>query len=75
MVYIRTRKNADGTPRSTAIVRIRNGKLTVHQEARTFTQKGAAEKWAKAREVTLEDPSSVTGPDRASGLSLLSSTS
>jgi integrase len=58
MAYIRTRKNADGTPRYTAIVRIRNGKLIVHQEARTFTHKGAAEKWAKAREVALEDPSS-----------------
>jgi integrase len=58
MAYIRTRRNADGTARFTAVVRIRSGKLIVHQEARTFTLRGAAEKWAKAREVALEDPSS-----------------
>jgi hypothetical protein len=47
MAYIRARKNADGTPRYTAIVRIRNGKLIVHQEARTFTTIGCGP-WCSA---------------------------
>src|SRR5882762_11614272 len=34
---IRSRKQADGTTRYTAIVRLRRGKTLVHQEARTLS--------------------------------------
>jgi hypothetical protein len=54
---IRTRKQADGTTRYTAIVRIRRGGVILHRESRTFAHRAAAITWAKHREVALEDPS------------------
>jgi hypothetical protein len=60
MPYIKVRKQADGSTRYTAIVRLRSGKMIVHQEARTFAHRSAAVSWAKHREVALEDPSAVT---------------
>ena len=45
MATIRTRKQADGTMRYTAIVRLRKGKTLVHQEARTFAHRSAALSW------------------------------
>jgi hypothetical protein len=60
MPYIKLRKQADGTLRYTAIVRIRrNGKM-LHQEAKTFTQRSAAERWGKHREVALENPTALS---------------
>jgi integrase len=59
MATIRTRKQADGTTRYTAIIRLRRGKALVHQEARTFAHRAAAITWAKHREVALEDPSAL----------------
>jgi hypothetical protein len=59
MATIRTRKQADGSTRYTAIVRLRRGKTPVHQEARTFAHRSAALTWAKHREVVLEDPSAL----------------
>jgi integrase len=56
MPYIKVRKQADGSTRYTAIVRLRSGKTIVHQEARTFAHRSAAVSWAKHREVELEDP-------------------
>ncbi len=56
MATIRVRKRADGSLGYTAQIRIHNGKAVVHQEAKTFSRRVAAEKWAKAREVELEDP-------------------
>ena len=59
MPYIKARKQADGSRRYTAIVRIRrNGKI-LHQEAQTFTHRSAAERWGKHREVTLENPANL----------------
>jgi|SRR5580658_1055526 hypothetical protein len=60
MVYIKVRKQSDGSIRYTAIVRLRSGKTIVHQEARTFAHRVAAVTWAKHREVALEDPSALT---------------
>lgn len=55
MATIRTRKQADGSTRYTAIVRIRRGKTLVHQECKTFSLRTAAASWAKHREVQLEN--------------------
>jgi hypothetical protein len=60
MATIRARKQADGSTRYTAVVRIRKGKVIVHQEYRTFTLPTAAASWAKHREVALDDPSALT---------------
>ena len=57
MPYIKVRKQADGSTRYTAIVRLRSGKTIVHRESRTFAHRSAAVSWAKHREVELEDPS------------------
>ena len=60
MATIRARKQADGSTRYTAIVRIRRGKTTVYQEYKTFALRAAATSWAKHREVTLEQPGALT---------------
>jgi hypothetical protein len=60
MATIRARKQADGSMRYSAIVRIRKGKQLIHRETKTFSQRSAAEKWAKSREVALEDPAALT---------------
>jgi integrase len=59
MATIRARKQADGAIRYMAIVRLRKGKEVIHQETKTFSQRTAAEKWAKSREVALEDPAAL----------------
>jgi integrase len=59
MATIRARKQADGTTRYTAIVRLRKGKGVLHQETRTFAHRSAALTWAKHREVALEDPAAL----------------
>jgi integrase len=58
MAHILTRKYGSGSLRYTAVVRIRQGTQVIHREAKTFSHRAAAERWAKAREVALEDPSS-----------------
>jgi len=40
-------------------IRIHNGRAVVHQEAKTFSRRAAADKWARAREVELEDPGAL----------------
>ncbi len=60
MARIRARKQADGSTRYTAIVRIRKGNAIIHQEYKTFAHRAAAVTWAKHREVVLEDPSALT---------------
>jgi integrase len=60
MSYIKVRRQSDGSTRYTAIIRLRNGKTIVHQEAKTFAHRSAAVSWAKHREVALEDPSALT---------------
>ncbi|GFE87726.1 tyrosine-type recombinase/integrase [Steroidobacter agaridevorans] len=59
MPYIKLRKQADGSVRYTAIVRIRRSGKMLHQEAKTFTHRTAAERWAKHREVALENPTAL----------------
>lgn len=59
MATIRARKQADGSTRYTAIVRVRKGKTIIHQEYKTFAHRVAAVTWAKHREVALEDPATL----------------
>jgi len=59
MAHILTRKYPSGKTRYTANVRIIKEGVMVHREAKTFTLKSAAEKWAKSREVALEDPTAL----------------
>jgi len=60
MATIKARKQANGSTRYTAVVRIRRGTTVLHQESRTFTHRTAALSWAKHREVALEDPAELT---------------
>jgi integrase len=55
MAQIRARRQADGSTRYTAIIRIRKGRALIQQEYRTFAQRSAAASWAKHREVQLEN--------------------
>jgi integrase len=59
MAHILMRKYPSGVTRYTAVVRIRSGSKVVHREAKTFSHRAAAEKWAKSREVLLEDPAAL----------------
>jgi integrase len=59
MPAIKARKQADGSTRYTAVVRIRRQGKVLHQEAKTFAYRSAAERWGKQREVALEDPSAL----------------
>lgn len=59
MAHILTRKYSTGAARYTAVVRIRKGTKIVHRESRTFSHRGAAERWARNREVFLEDPTAL----------------
>lgn len=56
MPTIKARKQANGSTRYTAIVRIRRGTTVLHRESWTFTHRTAALSWAKHREVALENP-------------------
>ena len=56
MAHILVRKYPSGSTRYTADIRIRKGKQVIQRESKTFEHLGAAQKWAKAREVALEDP-------------------
>jgi integrase len=40
-----------------ATIRLHSGNKLIHRETKTFSRRVAAEKWARAREVELEDPS------------------
>lgn len=42
-----------------ATIRLHSKKNLVHRETRTFSRRAAAEKWARAREVELEDPAAL----------------
>lgn len=59
MPTIKARRQADGSLRYTAVVRIRRAGKVLHQEAKTFTHRSAAERWGKHREVSLETPSNL----------------
>ena len=63
MATIRPRKQADGSTRYTAIVRIRRGKTIVYQEYKTFALRTTAVSWAKHREVALEQPGALKRAD------------
>lgn len=60
MATIRARKQADGSTRYTAYVRIRRATAVLHTEARTFSHRAAALTWARHREIALENPSALT---------------
>ncbi|MGH8236262.1 MAG: site-specific integrase, partial [Steroidobacteraceae bacterium] len=59
MPAIKARKQADGSTRYTVVVRIRQQGKVLHQEAKTFAFRSAAERWGKQREVALEDPAAL----------------
>jgi hypothetical protein len=59
MATMRPRKQADGSTRYTAIVRIRRGRTIVHREYKTFALRTAAASWARHREVALEQPEKI----------------
>lgn len=59
MATIKARRSANGSLRYTAVVRLRKGASILHREAKTFSHRAAAEKWAKAREVALENPAEL----------------
>lgn len=59
MATIKARRTADGIVRYTAEVRLRKGALVLHREAKTFTHRAAAQRWARARDVALEDPATL----------------
>ncbi len=59
MAHILARKYSSGSTRYTANVRIKRQGVVIHREAKTFEHRAAAQKWAKAREVALEDPAAL----------------
>ena len=59
MTTIKARKQANGSIRHTAIVRIRRGKTIIHRESKSFAFRAAAPSWAKHREVELEQPGAL----------------
>jgi hypothetical protein len=59
MPAIKARKQADGSVRYTAVVRIRRQGKVLHQEAKTFAHRSAAERWGKHREVQKRPSQSV----------------
>jgi integrase len=59
MATIKARKQADGSVRYTAIVRVRKGTVILHRESRTFAHRTAALSWARHREVELERPGAL----------------
>jgi integrase len=66
MPTIKARKQANGSTRYTAVVRLRRGTTVLHQECRTFTHRSAAMSWARHREVALEDPHALPEIQRGS---------
>jgi integrase len=66
MATIKARRQANGTIRYTAIVRLRRGRTILHREAKTFTHRSAAVTWARHREVELENPEALRRKQHAS---------
>lgn len=56
MPTIKARKQANGTTRYSAFIRIRRQGQVIHQECKTFALRTAALSWAKHREIELEHP-------------------
>ncbi len=54
MGTIRTREKANGDKSYTAIVRIKNKQIIVHNETQTFPKKALAQAWIKRREAELQ---------------------
>lgn len=70
MATIRARTRADGSIGYSAIVRVFKKKELIHQEQETFSRRAAAEKWAKARELALEDPTALLRAQAGDGIAL-----
>lgn len=60
MATIKARRQANGTIRYTAVVRLRRGTNVLYQESKTFAHRTAALSWAKHREVELENPAALS---------------
>lgn len=60
MATIKARRQANGTVRYPAVVRLRRGTTVLHQESKPFAHRSAAVNWAKHREVELENPGVLT---------------
>src|ERR1700722_1882196 len=58
LAHILARMRGSGV-RYTANIRIKKNGVIVHRESKTFEMRSAAEKWARAREVALEDPTAL----------------
>ena len=58
LAHILARMRGSGV-RYTANIRIKKNGVIVHRESKTFELRSAAEKWARAREVALEDPKAL----------------
>jgi hypothetical protein len=59
MPTIKARKQANGSTRYTAVVRVSRGTTVLHQESRTFTHRTATLSWARHRAVALENPAEL----------------
>ncbi len=59
MATITSRKRADGSVAYRASIRIKKDGQIVHQEAQSFDQRKLAERWAKTREVQLQQPGAL----------------
>lgn len=59
MATITSRKRADGSTAYRASIRIKKGGEIVHQEAQTFDQRKLADRWAKVREIELQQPGAL----------------
>jgi hypothetical protein len=56
MATIRQRRQANGSIRYTAIVRLRKGTVLLHQEYRTFKHLATAQSWARRRALNSDQP-------------------
>jgi integrase len=66
MATIKARRQANGSIRYTAIVRLRRGNAILHREAKTFAHRASAVTWARHREVELENPIALRRKQHAS---------
>lgn len=68
--HVRTRPRADGSIGYSAIVRVFKKKELIPQEQEDVSRRSAAEKWAKARELALEDPTALLRAQTGDSLTL-----
>jgi hypothetical protein len=59
MPHILARKQADGSTRYTAVLRIRRNGKVLYRKAKTSARRSAAERRGKHRDVALENPAAL----------------